>query len=163
MRFVPTPWRARRDELARGEDAPFLALQDGINRMFDDVFRGFGLQPLELSRGHGEALPRVDVSETDTHLRVTAELPGVEPKDLEVLLEDGGLSIRGEKRAETEKDEGGLHRRERVFGSFQRRIPLPVAVREDTCKATFQNGLLTVELEKSAPEEKARRIEVRSR
>lgn len=163
MRFGLTPWRARRDEPARADDAPTLALREGIDRMLDEFFHGFGLQPLELARSFGDAQPRVDLSETDTHLRLTAELPGVEPKDLEVLLEDGGLSIRGEKRAETEKDEGGLHRRERVFGSFQRRIPLPVAVREDTCKATFQNGLLTVELEKSAPEVKARRIEVRSR
>jgi len=164
MRFALTPWRSRRADVAPASDMQYFALQERINRMFEDFLQGFGMEPFDLSQAQGDATPRVDITETDTHMRVTAELPGVAEKDVEVFLEDGALTIRGEKKAEKETKEGGVHRLERSFGSFQRRIPLPIEVQDDGVAATFKNGVLTVELRKSEPDaRKAKRIEVRSK
>ena len=164
MRFALTPWRSRRAEMAPASDMNYFALQERINRMFDDFFQGFGMEPFDLSQSQGDTTPRVDITESDKHVRVTAELPGVAEKDVEVFLEDGALTIRGEKREEKDTKEGGVHRLERSFGSFQRRIPLPVEVQDEGVNATFKNGVLTVELAKSEPDaRKAKRIEVRTK
>jgi HSP20 family protein len=99
------PWgRGRNVPAQRGGDAsPFLALHREMNRLFDDVFRGFDLAPfgdhlLERSMGW----PNIEVSETDKDVKVAAELPGLDEKDIEVELANGILSIKGEKKTETE-------------------------------------------------------------
>ena len=127
----------------------FLSLHREVNRLFDDVFRGFGSGLPSL--GNGSAFragwPSVEISEADKEIKVTAEVPGLEEKDIEVLLNDGVLTLKGEKRSETEDEERQFS--ERYYGRFERRIPLGVDVDEDKVDASFKNGLLTVTLPKS--------------
>jgi HSP20 family protein len=127
---------------------------DDVNRLFDDLLRGWG-PSLTLFRTGEPALrafnPTVDVTEDEKAYRVTAELPGVEDKDVEVLVEDGVLTIKGEKKAETESKGGNVYRMERSYGSFQRSIAVPATVDEAKIEAAFKKGVLTITLPK-APE-----------
>ena len=105
------------------------------------------------------AWPSLEVVQSDTDVRVSAELPGLDEKDVEVLVDDGVLTIRGEKKSETEDKDRRFS--ERYYGRFERAIPLPFAVEEDKAEASFYNGVLTVTLPKSAREkEKAKRIAI---
>ena len=134
------------------EQNPLLSLHREMNRLFDDVFRGFDM-PSGLGRmsGMGLGWPNVEFSDTDKELRVTAELPGLEERDVEVVLEDGVLTLRGEKKSETEDKDRQFS--ERVYGRFERRIAVGSEIEEDKVKAGFKNGVLTVTLPKT---EKAR-------
>jgi HSP20 family protein len=159
------PWgrTAQSPTRYREEADPFMTLHREMNRLFDDVFRGFEAGPLgglgRTATWPGGSWPSVEVSETDKDVRVSAELPGLEEKDVEVLLGDGVLTIRGEKRSEVE-DKGHAFS-ERVYGRFERRIPLAWDVEEDKIQASFKNGVLTVALPKSAQAEaKTRRIAI---
>lgn len=134
----------------RDEDRnPFLSLHREMNRLFDDVFRTFD-DRLPTSGGispFGAGWPNVEISETDAAIKVTAEIPGLEEKDVEVLLQDGVLTLRGEKHSETNDSERQFS--ERLYGRFERRIPLGVEVQEDAIEARFRNGVLSVTLPKS--------------
>jgi HSP20 family protein len=145
------PWKRERDiTVRRGEEAsPFLALHREMNRLFDDVFRGFDLTPFGFDRGFERTVgwPNIEVSDTDQEMKVTAELPGLEEKDVEVELANGVLAIKGEKKTETE-DKDRLFS-ERYYGRFERRIPVE-GVDEDKVSASFRNGVLTVTLPKTA-------------
>ena len=143
-----------------------MALHREVNRLFDDVFRGFdqidmGRFPsLATSRSHW-GWPNVEVSETDKEIRVTAELPGLEEKDVEITLDDDVLTLRGEKRSETEDKERQFS--ERFYGQFERRIPLGVEVEEDKVEAHFKKGVLTVMLPKKPEAQKPeKKIEVKA-
>jgi HSP20 family protein len=156
------PWG--RDQSAvpgrRGEEvSPFLTLHREMNRLFDDVFNNFGAPP-PLGRAPGwPAWPSVEVVQSDKDVRVSAELPGLDEKDVEVLVADDALTIRGEKRSQAEDKDRRFT--ERYYGRFERVIPLPFAVEEDKAEASFDNGVLTVTLPKSAKaEDKARRIAI---
>ena len=142
----------------RGEEvSPFLTLHREMNRLFDDVFNTFGNTPSVL--GRMPAWPSVEVIASDKDVRISAELPGLDEKDVEVLVDNDVLTIRGEKRSETEDKERRFS--ERYYGRFERVIPLPVAVEEDEAEASFNNGVLTMTLPKSAKaEEKAKRIAI---
>jgi HSP20 family protein len=150
---TPSPYREEGD--------PFLTLHREMNRLFDDVFRGFDIAPFGSFGGMGRMAgwPSVEVSETDKDIRVSAELPGSEEKDVEVLMSDGVLTIRGEKRSEVEDKSRAFS--ERTYGRFERRIPLGWEVEEDKVNASFRNGVLTVTMPKSAKAAaKARRIAI---
>ncbi|MER2265085.1 Hsp20/alpha crystallin family protein [Methylobacterium oxalidis] len=143
----------------RSEPAsPFLTLHREMNRLFDDVFSGLGAAaPMLASRGLG--WPSVEMVETDQGLRVSAELPGLDEKDVELLIDDGVLTLRGEKRAEIADKERGYT--ERSYGRFERAIALPFAVEEDKAEASFKNGVLSMTLPRSAKApEHARRIAI---
>jgi len=145
---VPSP---ARDEPVN----PFLTLHREMNRLFDDAFSHFGAGLPGFARGW----PSVEVVETDEGLRVSAELPGLEEKDVELLVDDDVLTIRGEKRAEASDRERGYS--ERSYGRFERVVGLPFAVEEDKVEASFHNGVLTVTLPRSAKaQERARRIAI---
>jgi HSP20 family protein len=116
-----------------------------MNRLFDDMFRGFDDPRLAGSRG---TWPSMDVEETDKEYRVTAELPGLEERDVEVVLQDGVLTVRGEKKWENEARDRTYS--ERVYGRFERQIALDRDVDENAVSATFKNGVLTVTVPKSA-------------
>jgi HSP20 family protein len=131
----------------REEGDPFMTLHREMNRLFDDVFRGFDLSPIG-SMGRMAGWPSVEVSETDKDVRISAELPGLEDKDVEVLMGDGVLTIRGEKKSEIDDKERAFS--ERYYGRFERRIPLAWDVEEDKIEAAFKNGVLTVTMPKSA-------------
>jgi len=145
------PWNRGRDVTTRrGDDInPFLTLHREMNRLFDDVFRGFDVTPLGTDRALDRALawPNIEVSESEKEVKVTAELPGLEEKDVELELSNGVLAIKGEKKTETE-DKDRLFS-ERFYGRFERRIPVD-DVEEDKVKASFNNGVLNVTLPKSA-------------
>jgi HSP20 family protein len=144
------PWSKNQQLAPAGRDVfdPFFTFHREMNRLFDDVFRGFGA----FGRNGGALMegqfgwPKIELSETDKTVTVSAELPGMSEKDVQVEIANGVLSIRGEKKSER-NDEGKFFS-ERYYGSFQRQIPLE-GVQEDKAEATFQNGVLTVSLPKS--------------
>ena len=125
--------------------SPLFDLQRDMNRVFDDFFRGFDL-PQVFGR---QSWPQIDVAETDTEYKVTAELPGMEEKDVELTLRDNVLTLSGEKRDELEEKNEGRYYAERFVGRFSRTVPLPVEVDADKVAAAFKNGVLTVVLPKS--------------
>jgi len=143
------PWSGGRDlTVRRGEESnPFLALHRDMNRLFDDAFRGFDLASFGNDRWFDRAVswPNIEVSETNKDVKVTAELPGLEEKDVQVELANGVLTIKGEKRTETQDKERLFS--ERFYGNFVRRIPID-DVDEDKVSAAFKNGVLTVTMPK---------------
>lgn len=146
----------------RGEEAsPFLTLHREMNRLFDDVFSRFENSMPSLV-GRATAWPSLEVSETDNAVRVVAEVPGMTEKDVEVLVSDDVLTIRGEKKEQFE--DSGRHFSERYYGRFERRIPLPFEVEDDKAEASFENGVLTVTLPKSpTAEARTKRIAVKAK
>ncbi len=140
----------------QNQDNPVLGFRREVDRLFDDLFRG-SLPNLGLGRSLA-AWPNVELSETDREIRVTAEVPGMSEKDVELLVEEGVLTIRGEKKSETEDKDRGYS--ERYYGRFERRIALPSNVDERGANATFRDGVLTVTLPKSADTERGRRIPI---
>src|SRR6266702_1192114 len=142
------PWsRSREVGLPRGTDVhPLYTLHREINHMFDDVFRGFDLAPFGLT-SWSAGWPQIDIDETDKELRITAELPGLEEKDVSLQIANGVLSISGEKKSESVDKDRRFS--ERYYGRFERRIPLQ-DVNEDEVSAAFKNGVLTITAPKSA-------------
>ncbi|EUB99943.1 heat shock protein Hsp20 [Rhizobium sp. CF080] len=128
------------------ERNPFLSPHREMNRLFDDVFRSFDrdLPALGSLPSFGAGWPSVEISESDKQVKVTAEVPGLDGKDIKVLLNDGVLTVKGEKRSETEDKEKQFS--ERYYGRFERRIPLGFEVEQDKVEASFRNGVLTVTL-----------------
>ncbi len=158
-------WRDRGSvPVRRGYHGGVGALQRDINRLFDEFFEGFGLAPrIWGTEALSEFMPRVDVSETAKEVRVSAELPGMDEKDIEVRLERGVLTISGEKKEEKEEKDKSYHRVERSYGSFTRSIALPADVDEGAAKATFKKGVLSVVLPKRAESREAqKRIEIKA-
>src|SRR5215212_10011306 len=143
----------------RGEEGnPFLTLHREMNRLFDETFSRFDVPSL-FGRGAGMAWPSVEVIPSDREVKVMAELPGLEEKDVELLVDEDVLTIRGEKKAETEDSARGFS--ERYYGRFERVIPLPFAVEDDKAEASFKNGVLSVVLPKSPKaQEKGKRIAI---
>jgi len=132
----------------------FGTLQREVNRVFDQMF---GNAPVPMA---GFA-PSVEMKETDGGLTISAELPGLEEKDVEVSLDGDLLTLSGEKRQETSEEKEGLHISERSYGSFRRSIRLPWAADPAQASAAFDKGVLTVTLKRppdAAP--KANRIPI---
>lgn len=158
------PWGRSNNRAAapyREDDRnPFLSLHREMNRVFDDFFRDFDMRlPMTGGAGFNGGWPHIDMAETDKELTITAELPGMEEKDVELLLEDGALRLKGEKRAESEDKERQFS--ERYYGHFERRIPLDAEVQADKAQARFKNGVLTVTLPKDPhAQPKSRRIAI---
>jgi HSP20 family protein len=100
---------------------------------------------------------KIGRNRTDKEKKMCAEIPGVEAKDIDVSVEDGTLTIRGEKKYEREENEKGRYRMERSYGSFERSIPLPTEVDESKAKAEFKNGVLRLTLPKRAGAESRRK------
>jgi HSP20 family protein len=162
------PWgrnnSSRVPDLLRDDDRdPFLSLHREVNRLFDDVFRGFGsgLPSFGNDSAFAAGWPSVEISEADKEIKVTAEVPGLEEKDIEVLLNDGVLTLKGEKRSESEDKDRQFS--ERYYGRFERRVPLGVEVDEDKVDASFRNGVLTVTLPKTEKaQSQVKRIAIKS-
>jgi HSP20 family protein len=132
------------------------SLQNEMNRLFDTVFDA-------PAPGNGGTLrrwmPPMDLVEAGDHFVLRADLPGMREEDVKIELEDGTLTVSGERKAEHESNEEGYYRVERAFGSFSRSLTLPKGVDADAVSASFDNGVLEVRIPK--PEErKPRRIEI---
>jgi len=112
------------------------ALEDTVNRFFTEPTNG---RPW---------VPPVDIRETENELIVKADVPDVEMKDIDVRMENGALTIRGERKFEAKKEEGGWHRVERSYGRFERVFTVPETVNPEGVKADYKNGTLTVTLPK---------------
>jgi HSP20 family protein len=143
------------------ESDPFLAMQRRMNRLFDDFMAPLpGL--LTYEEMGASFTPRVDVEEDEKEVRVTAELPGMDAKDIDISIHRDVLTLRGEKSSEHEEKKGQYHRIERSYGSFERQIPLGMEVDAGKAEAEYKNGVLTVTLPKPAGEAaKTRRIKVK--
>lgn len=142
MLYSLVPWRRSHPERSGSVD-----LVGDFDRMFDELWRGFGLQAGQTPRAFA---PRTDVSETDTEYRIEAELPGLAEKDISVTLENGVLTIAGERKDERENEDEkrGLRHRESFRGSFRRALSLPEDVDEKGVAASYKNGVLSVTLPK---------------
>lgn len=151
---APEAWRSFRTEM---------------DRLFDRFAGGFGMPTLgrffDVAPTVRTALtmpvPAVDISEDDAGYKITAELPGLEEKDVEVTLTDDVLTIKGQKSAETEKQEKNLYLSERSYGAFQRAFVLPDGVDAEKIAADVAKGVLTVTVPKAAPAQK-KTIEVKA-
>jgi HSP20 family protein len=122
---------------------PFEAFERDVKRIFDDFFT---LEPVDLF--DSAWVPSIDVEEDEKSIHVRAEIPGIDEKDLNVTLEDNVLTISGEKKEERKEENKRYVLSERRFGSFKRSIALPAEVKADNVKASFKNGVLTVDFEK---------------
>jgi HSP20 family protein len=125
---------------------PFAALEEDLGsglRLFQDTVNRMLSEPTARPWA-----PAVDIFETENELLLKADLPGVEMKDIDIQLENGTLTLRGERKYEHETKEGGFHRIERSYGSFARLFTLPETVNFEDVKAEFKNGVLTVKLPK---------------
>jgi len=152
------PWR--RQEPARGGESELTAFERDMDHLFGRFFRGGTLAPF--GEGWGAFSPSVDVVETDDEIKVSAELPGLDDKDIEVSLDRGVLTISGEKSEERKEERENYYRAERTYGSFRRAIPLPAKVNEDKVEAVFQKGVLTITLPKAEVVRGRKRISVKA-
>ncbi|MCY0867233.1 MAG: Hsp20/alpha crystallin family protein [Aquificaceae bacterium] len=134
--------------------SPFAEIER-IRREFDRLMEE--LMPRE--EGERVFAPVVDVYETDQELVVKAELPGVKKENVEVTIRDNALHIRGEKKEEKEEKTETYHRVERVYGKFERVIPLPTDVKVEAAKAEFKDGVLEIRIPK-AESSKEKKIEI---
>lgn len=128
----------------------FETIQELMRRPFDDFF------------GTSEFMPRIDVSEHNQETVVRAEIPGMNPDDVDVKLENGNLVIKGEKKVENEDNNENRYHVERSYGSFYRAIPVSSDLSEQDVKASFKNGVLTVRLPNSKLEGQGKRIPIES-
>jgi HSP20 family protein len=149
-----TPWRGGSLTRSPFGTGSLFDLHRQMNRLFDDILESpagsLGAPVLAAT-----SWPQLEIEQKDDQIRVVAELPGVDEKDVELTIEDGVLSLTGEKRSER-KDESGYS--ERSYGRFERRIALPTNIDEDKCKADFRNGVLTVTIPRAAEKARGRKI-----
>jgi HSP20 family protein len=152
---------------------PFASLRREIDHLFENFDRDFWGFPWRRSAFDVEpfwrreltfaANPAVDITESDKSYEITAELPGLGEKDIEVKLANGGLTIKGERQEDKEQKQKDYYLRERHFGSFERYFRVPEGVDRNKIEATFKKGVLTVTLPKSPEAQKAeKKIEVKA-
>jgi len=165
MRDLVPRWGKTNTPARSLEDGDLFSFHREINRLFDSFFSQAGLMPTlpNEEATAGSFTPRVNVSETDKDIRVVAELPGLDEKEVTVEVVDDAVIIRGEKREEREEKDANWHRVEHRYGSFHRIVPLPVTVDDGNAKAAFRKGVLTVTLPKRPDaESKRKRIAVKA-
>jgi HSP20 family protein len=145
MGYELTPWRPFRE---------LTTLRDEMDRLWS---RFFGeREPLEPFRG--KWVPSLDVSETKDNVVVKAEIPGMDPKEIDISYADGILTLKGERKQEKEEKDENYHRVERRYGSFSRSIRLPHEVKSDKIKANCKDGVLKITVPKS---EEAKKKEIK--
>ena len=142
--------------VARRETNPFTFLQQEIDRLFDGFGRNF-----PTFAAPAAMMPSMDVSETDKTVEISAELPGLETKDVQLNLADNMLTIRGEKKSEREEKDKDYHLIERSFGSFARSVALPEGVKAEDVSAEIAKGVLKVTVKKPAPKQ-SKQIDIKA-
>ncbi|HSV32016.1 MAG TPA: Hsp20/alpha crystallin family protein [Atribacteraceae bacterium] len=137
----------------------FFGLRSDLDTIFDELLeRPFFTQPA-LVRG----FPTIDVAETENEVMVKAELPGIDPKNIDVNVSEDNLEIKGEVKEEREEgsQEVGYCRKERFIGTFERTVPLPAKVKQDEVRAQYTNGVLKITMPKLEPSRpKARKVDI---
>ena len=121
-------------------------LQSDINRLFDAF-----MSPLDTTESRDVVMPKLDVAELKDKYEIKAELPGMDEKDIELSVEDGLLTISGEKKSEAEEKDKGYYLRECSYGSFSRSVRLPDNIADEKIEAKFKKGVLTIDLPKKEP------------
>jgi HSP20 family protein len=134
--------REHRQNLARPELSLFGPLHQEIDRLFEDFSRGLGTLP------GSNLMPSIDVAETDNEIELTAELPGLEQKDIDISVDDNVLTVRGEKKVEQEEKDKNYRVTERAYGVFYRALELPKGIDPASIKATMSNGVLKITIPK---------------
>ncbi len=166
-----TPVDVKKAAPAPAQDA-WRSLRSEMDRLFDRFSGAFGMPSLRRmfdaepmfrqESTFGFAAPVVDVAENDKAYKITAELPGLEPKEVELSVSGDTLVLRGEKREEKEQKDKNTYRSERSYGSFQRSFALPQGIDRDKIAADLAKGVLTITLPKTADAQKpAQKIEVK--
>lgn len=154
------PWRSKRESRS-GELSPMLALRNEIDRLFDAFFREpFSGWDWPLWPSSGRWAPAVDIAEDDKEVTVRAELPGIDPKELEVSVLGNQLILNGEKKQSSERQEKGFYHSETRYGAFRRVIPLPEGIDTEKIEAQYAHGVLTLRLPKTTAAA-AKRIKVK--
>jgi HSP20 family protein len=133
-----------------------FSLKDEMDRVFNDFLGNESL----LVDNMVNLTPLVNIEETDNDYIITAELPGIEKKDIKITFQNNMLNISGEKKEEKEMDNRNFHRVERRYGKFSRSIAIPSSIELDKIDASYKNGILTVKVPKSE-EAKPKEIEVK--
>ncbi|MEK7486550.1 MAG: Hsp20/alpha crystallin family protein [Planctomycetota bacterium] len=146
----------------RHEDHPFYSMQKEMNSLFDNFFNGFDLAPSN-TLDIGKFSPSVDMTETEKEYKVSAELPGMDEKNVDLSIDENSITIKGEKKAEKEEKQKNYYMKETSYGSFQRILPLPNDVDRDKIVATFKKGVLSLVLPKTIESKNSvRKIEIKS-
>jgi HSP20 family protein len=136
---------------------PISLWQKEMHNLFDRFDRDLGFSDLDLS----EITPKVEIKEKDKHYTVCAEIPGMKESDINVTLKDNNLILEGERKSEVKKEEEGFFSSEFSYGSFYRSIPLTEEVNPDSVKASYKDGILTVDLDKvNASTHKSKKIPI---
>ena len=154
--LIPSRRRAQQG----GQLQPVTRLRSNWDRLFDTMLDDFWPSAASTFGATAQGMA-LDLTETDDEIVVRAEVPGIDPEDLEIQLNGDVLSISGEKTAEEEHKEGARHYSERVYGSYQRTIQLPKAVDPERVKAESKHGVVTITLRK-AEVARSRKIDVKS-
>ncbi len=156
--LLPSLWH--KDE---GGESPFFALHHEIDRVFDDLRRGAPWAGFGIPNGGARFAPLLDVFETDKAIEIDAELPGMTEDDIDVSVVDNILTVKGEKKSETEKKEADYHMVERSYGVFTRSLTLPYEVEASKVDAKFDKGVLKITLPKPAEvRAKTKKIKIKS-
>ena len=164
VRKLPVKVEQRAGEAPMKDQRPLASLRSAVDRVFSEFDPGlwsfpfrrsvFDTEPFWTSEVTGTA-PVVDLTEDEKGFEITAELPGMDEKNVEVKLANGGLTIKGEKTEEKEEKQKDYYIKERHFGSFERSFRVPEGVDKDKIEATFSKGVLKVILPKTAEAQKA--------
>jgi HSP20 family protein len=161
--LLPSLWRQSDVPERRDAEHPFYSIQKEMNRLFDNFFQGLDAAPFMGEPSLGRFSPSIDIQEDEKAYVVKVELPGMDEKDVEVLLSDDALTIKGEKKEEKEDKGKNYYHVERSFGSFQRVIPLPTGIDLQKAEAAFKKGILSISLPKTAEAKaKAKKIAIKS-
>ena len=181
-KFVPWNWFKNEEEsdhpvpVKHGEKRPHSSIHHhdpvsqihrDIDHLFDQFVRGIGAPRLNFGDGFDTLIrpnllkPKVDLSASDNQYLLTVEIPGVNEKDISVDIHNNNMTIKGEKKQEKEDKEKNYYRIERSYGSFQRVLSLPDDVDQDSIKAAFKNGVLTVTMQRNAlPAAEVKQVEI---
>lgn len=151
-------WRPGKG-LRRGAFRPLSRMEQEMEETFDRFFRGWPLLR-EAAEGLGWA-PAIDVVDRKDEVILRADLPGMSERDVELTLQDGNLTIRGERKEEKEEKEENYYCCERSYGAFSRSLAVPASVNADKINATFKSGVLEVHLPKTK-EATGKKIEVKA-
>ncbi len=164
MSLVPRRGRFGLRHGEREPEHPLGVFHREFDHLFENLWRGFDLPTLgRYEVSFGGMVTRMDVTEDEDRIRVAVELPGMDEKDVEVVLSDNVLTIKGEKKVEREETEKPHAYMERSYGSFHRSIPLDVEVVAEKVEATFEKGVLTINLPKTAEAKKPyRKVPIRA-
>lgn len=158
------PWRNKREEKNGGssEEHPLAELRGAMDQAFQRFWRDpWSASLADIFGSEAGFGLRMNVAESEDDVTVSVELPGVEPKDVDISVSNNLLTIRGEKRQEQEEKKRNYHRVERSFGSFHRSVPLPSSVDPSKADASYHGGILTITLPKR-PEGRPKRIAVKT-